>query len=59
MTAIRMFLLVMSALVASGIYLSGYNSVHWLLYIPAIGLAFAGITGTCPSIMLFKKLGFK
>ena len=59
MTAIRMFLLLMSILVAVGIYLTGYKSVHWLLYLPAIGLVFAGIVGTCPSIMLFKKLGFK
>lgn len=59
MTAMRIFLLLMSALVSLGIYLTGYQSVHLIIYLPAIGLAFAGITGTCPSIMLLKKLGFK
>lgn len=59
MTAQRMLFLVMAILISAGIYLSGYKSVHWLLYLPAAALLFAAITGICPGLMLFKKLGFK
>jgi len=59
MTAQRMLFLVMAILISIGIYLTGYQSVHWFLYIPAAALIFAGVTGICPGLMLFKKLGFK
>ncbi len=59
MTAQRMLFLTMAILISIGIYLSGYQSVHWLLYIPAAALLFAAITGICPGMALFKKLGFK
>ena len=58
MSAIRMLFIVMSLVIFAGIWLSGFQAVHWLLYIPAIALAFAGITGICPGFMIFKKLGF-
>ncbi len=35
-----------------GIYLTGFSTVHWLLYIPAVALLFAAITGICPSQLL-------
>jgi hypothetical protein len=59
MTALRMLFLFMAAFIALGIWLTGINNVHWLLYIPPAALLFAGITGICPGMMLFKKLGFK
>ena len=59
MTAQRMLFLSMAILISLGIYLTGYTSVHWVLYIPAIALLFAAVTGICPGLMLFKKLGFK
>jgi len=59
MSAQRMLFLMMAILISAGIYLSGYNTVHWLLYLPAAALLFAAITGICPGLMLFKKLGFK
>jgi hypothetical protein len=49
----------MAAVIAAGIWLSGYDHVHWLLYIPPVALLFAGITGICPGYVLFTKLGFK
>lgn len=58
MAAQRMLFLIMASLVAAGIYLSGYTTVHWILYLPAIGLGFAGITGICPGMVLLKKIGF-
>lgn len=59
MSAIRILFIIMAAVIAAGIWLTGYNSVHWLLYIPPAALLFAGITGLCPGYMLLRKLGFK
>ena len=59
MSAIRMLFIFMSVVISAGIWLSGYDHVHWLLYIPPAALLFAGITGICPGYVLFTKLGFK
>lgn len=39
-----------------GIWLTGFNKVHWFLYVPVIALTFAGITGICPGLMFWKKM---
>jgi len=49
----------MSAMILLGIWLTGFNVVHWLLYVPVVFLAFAGITGICPGYIIFTKLGLK
>jgi len=54
-----MLFIFMSAVISAGIWLSGYDHVHWLLYIPPVALLFAGITGICPGYLLLTKLGFK
>jgi hypothetical protein len=59
MSAIRVLFIFMAAFITAGIWLTGFNTVHWLLYIPPAALLFAGITGLCPGYMLFRKLGFK
>ncbi len=59
MTALRMLFLFMAAFISLGIWLTGINNVHWVLYIPPAALIFAGITGICPGMIIFKKLGFK
>ena len=59
MPALRAVFLVMSALTLAGIWLTGFQNVHWLLYIPPAAMAFAGITGICPGYILFKKFGLK
>ncbi len=59
MSAQRMLFFTVAALLGSGIGLSGWNQVHWLLYLPAAMLVFAGLTGICPGLILFKKIGFK
>ena len=59
MSAIRMLFIFMAAVISLGIWLTGYTTVHWLLYIPPAALLFAGVTGICPGYMIFKKLGFK
>ncbi|MEW8001572.1 MAG: hypothetical protein AB2827_02215 [Candidatus Thiodiazotropha sp.] len=59
MSAQRMLFFTVAALLFSGIALSGWNQVHWLLHLPAGMLVFAGLTGICPGLMLYRRLGFK
>ena len=59
MSAIRMLFIFMAVFIGAGIWLTGYQNVHWLLYIPPVVLLFAGITGICPGYMIFRKIGFK
>jgi len=54
-----MVFLTVSVTILVGIWLTGFNKVHWFLYFPVGALFFAGATGICPSAMVFKKLGFK
>jgi hypothetical protein len=42
-----------------GIWLTGFEKVHWFLYVPVVALTFAGITGICPGLMFWKKVGLK
>ena len=59
MSAIRMQFLLVAGLVLVGIWLTGFNVVHWFLYVPVAALAFTGITGICPGYIILQKLGFK
>ena len=59
MSAIRMLFIFMAVFISAGIWLTGYQNVHWLLYIPPVVLLFAGITGICPGYMIFRKIGLK
>ena len=59
MSAMRMQFLLVAGLILVGIWLTGFNVVHWFLYVPVAALAFAGITGICPGYIILQKLGFK
>jgi len=59
MTALRMQFLTIALLVFVGIGLTGFSRVHWFLYVPVVMFIFAGVTGICPGLMIWKKLGFK
>ncbi len=59
MSAMRMLFFTMAGLIMLGIWLTGFNVVHWVLYLPVAALVFAGVTGICPGYMLFRKFGFK
>jgi ABC-type polysaccharide/polyol phosphate export permease len=45
-----------AALIWVGIWLSGYNTVHWILYLPAAFLTFAAATGICPGLHILGKI---
>jgi len=48
-----------AVVVLTGIGLTGFDKVHWFLYVPVAALALAGITGICPGLILWRKLGLK
>jgi hypothetical protein len=54
-----MLFLSIAATILTGIWLTGFGAAHWLLYIPVILLTFAGLTGICPGLWLWKKTGLK
>ena len=58
MTAYRMLFLTTSTILFVGIWLTGFATVHWLLYVPAVFLCIAGLTGFCPGYRFWKMLGF-
>ena len=59
MNAMRMTQLTIALLILAGIWLTGFDSVHWLLYVPVALLAFAGLSGICIGMKVWGKLGFK
>ena len=54
--ALRMTFILIGMFIFLGIWLTGWNVAHWLLYLPAIFLIFAGVTGICPSLIINKIL---
>ena len=54
--ALRLFFVIMASLIALGIFLTGYQNVHWFSYVPPIFLLFAAITGICPGMFVSKKI---
>ena len=55
-SAMRFFFLGAGIILWLGIYLTGFDTVHILLYFPAIFFIFAAVTGICPGIILSKML---
>lgn len=59
MSALRMLFLSIAGITLIGIALTGFHQASWVLYLPVVFLSFAGITGICPGLILWSKLGFK
>jgi hypothetical protein len=58
MSAYRVLFLSIAGVVLLGIWLTGFEKAHWFLYLPVVMLAFAGLTGICPGLILWRKIGF-
>lgn len=54
--AMRLFFAVSGAIIWSGIALTGFAAVHWVLYVPAVFFAFAVVTGICPGLIISRLL---
>ena len=50
--SVRLFLFVVGSVIWGGIALTGFNVVHWLLYVPALFFVLAALTGFCPGMIL-------
>ncbi len=59
MSAQRMQFFTLAVVILIGIWLTGFNAVHWLLYVPVVLLLIAGFTGFCFGVWFWKKLGLK
>jgi hypothetical protein len=59
MSAQRMLFLTVAVILTVGLFLTGWSTAHWLLYAPTAMLVFAGLTGICPGLSLYRKMGFK
>ena len=57
--ALRVQFIFVALLVLVGIWLTGFDKVHWFLYVPVIALTFAGVTGICPGLIFWNKIGLK
>lgn len=54
---LRFFMLIAGTTIWLGIWLTGFYTVHWILYIPAVFFVFAAVTGICPG-MIFSNMLF-
>jgi asparagine N-glycosylation enzyme membrane subunit Stt3 len=54
--SVRLFFLNVTILLMIGIWLSGFEKVHWFMYAVPAFLLFAAITGFCPGMMISKKI---
>ena len=55
-SAFRFFVFSLGCLLLVGIYLTGFQRVHWVLYLPMVAMFFAAITGICPGMIVARKL---
>lgn len=55
-SAMRFFFIVIASVLLIGIWLTGFSTAHWLLYLPTAFLFIAAITGICPGMILSNKL---
>jgi len=55
-SAMRFFFLVTGSIVGLGIWLTGFGTAYWLLYVPAVFFYFAAITGICPGLIFARML---
>ena len=58
-SATRMTFISIATVVAIGNTLTGWGAISWVLWIPPIALSLAAITGVCPFLIVWQKLGFK
>lgn len=55
-SAMRFFFAVSGTIIWLGIWLTGLDKVHWLLYIPAFFFCFAAAIGLCTGLIISRML---
>jgi len=54
--SMRIWFAFVGVILWAGIYLTGFSTVNWLLYLPAAGFTFSAVTGICLSLMAISKM---
>jgi len=54
--SMKVFFLFVGLLLWTGIWLTGFDKAHWILYLPATFFLFSAITGICPGMIFFNEL---
>ena len=54
--AMKAFFLFAGIVLWVGIWLTGFDTTHWLLYLPATFFLISAITGICPGLIFFKEM---
>ena len=54
--AMRFYFLVAGSVVLLGIWLTGFDNVHWLLYVPVVFFYFAAVSSICPGLAFSSML---
>ena len=54
--SMKAFFLFAGLVLWTGIWLTGFEVVHWLLYLPATFFLISAITGICPGMIFFKEV---
>ena len=55
-SSMRLFVFFTGSVIWAGIWLTGFTTAHWLLYIPAVFFYFAAITGICPGMIISRLI---
>ena len=53
---IRILLFLAGVITWIGIYQTGLETVHWVLFLPASFFLFASLTGICPGLVALQKI---
>ena len=54
--SMRIWFAFVGVILWAGIYLTGFSTVNWLLYLPAAGFTFSAVTGICLSLMAISRM---
>jgi len=54
--AMRFFLFNAATMILIGIWLTGFDKVHWFLYLVPGFFLFASVLGICPGLIMAQKI---
>ena len=55
-SSMRLFVFFIGSVIWVGIWLTGFDKVHWLLYAPPVFFYIAAITGICPGLIISRLI---
>ncbi len=54
--SMKAFFLFVGLILWAGIWLTGFDVIHWLLYLPATFFLISAIIGICPGLLFFREI---